>query len=401
MFIVVACVLAVGTCWLRHHVDACLVAAMHADACLVAAMRADVCWLRRCLSMRVGCGDACGCVFGCGDARRCVFVAASCRCVLVVASCRCVLVVAACRCISLHVCRSVLPDVLASRNTSPPPHPLPSSWFQVIIADRSPFSAVFYSRSDGGLLEPLIRQYIGELKAAADVHIVTLHLRTRRDLLWSRILERLTREPSRAALREDQAEWMDAVLSFYDGMRWDLTVPNDEISMPSLVGDIFSRLADMEAGVGDAIVASPIVKAHLAAMATPECEASAADVSDDVAMSGMGELVTPVKAKPVRSITAASASTLYSGSASTSPASEADSEGGHGCASPASLTARSTAGAGIGVGFALAGVYNVTPVVAACGGLSARSGGREVAPAPSPQWLEASEEVAQVAAVGV
>jgi hypothetical protein len=257
---------------------------------------------------------------------------------------------------------------------------------------------VFYSRSDGGLLEPLIRQYIGELKAAADVHIVTLHLRTRRDLLWSRILDRLTREPSRAALREDQAEWMDAVLSFYDRMRWDVTVPNDEISMPSLVGDIFARLADMEAGVGDAIAASPIVKSHMAAMATPICEAPAAGAGvecDDVPISGMGALVTPMKAKPARSTTAASASTVYSGSASTSPASEAGSEASAALrASPASLSARASGGDGIAVSLALPVSCDVSPLAAtscgAGGAMTARSApanGKEVAPAPPAQWL--------------
>jgi predicted kinase len=51
-------------------------------------------------------------------------------------------------------------------------------------------SAIFYSRSHGTLLEPLIRQYVEELAQAADVHIVTVHLHTERQLLWNRIQAR-------------------------------------------------------------------------------------------------------------------------------------------------------------------------------------------------------------------
>jgi hypothetical protein len=75
---------------------------------------------------------------------------------------------------------------------------------RVIVADRSPFSAVLYSKSDGTLLEPLIRQFIRELRDVAHVEIVCVHLRTRRDLLWRRIQERLRVEPERIALRENR-----------------------------------------------------------------------------------------------------------------------------------------------------------------------------------------------------
>ena len=79
-----------------------------------------------------------------------------------------------------------------------------SSSRQIIVADRSPLSAVFYSRSHGLLLEPLIRQYTADLAATAGVTVVTAHLRTPRPLLWDRIQSRLRAEPHRLALKEDR-----------------------------------------------------------------------------------------------------------------------------------------------------------------------------------------------------
>jgi hypothetical protein len=97
------------------------------------------------------------------------------------------------------------PQAIFARHLTPPrTHPTPPSApspraapLQIIIADRSPLSAVFYARTDGHMLEPLIRQYVTELKAAADVHIYMVHLRTDRELLWQRIQDRLRREPHR------------------------------------------------------------------------------------------------------------------------------------------------------------------------------------------------------------
>jgi hypothetical protein len=157
----------------------------------------------------------------------------------------------------------------------------------VIIADRSPLSAVFYSRSDGHLLEPLIRQYVAELKAVADVHIHTVHLRTERALLWARILDRLEREPSRLALGEDKQDWMDRVLAFYDRMAWDVTVHNNLCTMPVLVADVLGSLSAHSEAV--AVAVKPALTRALtearaqvaaAALATP-IKSSAHAASDD------------------------------------------------------------------------------------------------------------------------
>lgn len=99
---------------------------------------------------------------------------------------------------------------------------------QILIADRSPFSAVFYAKH-GHLLEQVIRHQIEEVKKDADIEIFTVHVKVQcgcvwigvwsmarhpcltpcdpvrqvsKETLWSRILERLRREPSRAKYHE-------------------------------------------------------------------------------------------------------------------------------------------------------------------------------------------------------
>lgn len=158
----------------------------------------------------------------------------------------------------------------------------------VIIADRSPLSAVFYSKSDGHLLEPLIRQYVDELKAVSDVHIHTVHLRTERSLLWNRIQSRLAREPNRLALGEDSEDWMDRVLAFYDSMKWDVTVRNDESGMNSLLADVLGSLARHSSAVLEAV--QPTLEK---AVALASLETSA--VSDDEMEASLPALSTPVK----------------------------------------------------------------------------------------------------------
>lgn len=104
---------------------------------------------------------------------------------------------------------------------------------QIFIADRSPFSAVYYA-AHGHLLEPIIREQMKEVMADAGVEMMTVYIqvecvcaclvaglpRTRlffapssfaahalcsqveKETLWSRIQERLSREPSRAQYKE-------------------------------------------------------------------------------------------------------------------------------------------------------------------------------------------------------
>lgn len=115
---------------------------------------------------------------------------------------------------------------------------------KALIADRSPLSAVFYALRNGTVLEPLIRACIEEVREVFNIHIVSVHIRTERELLWDRIQERLKREPRRAAFREDSKQWMDDVLAFYDSMQWDFTVSNNEVEIESLRRELLNSIAD-------------------------------------------------------------------------------------------------------------------------------------------------------------
>lgn len=97
---------------------------------------------------------------------------------------------------------------------------------QILITDRSPFSAVFYA-NHGHLLEAIIRQHIKEVQAATDVKIYTIHVQVERELLWSRIKKRLERNPFRVEFNEHKREWMDKCLDFYDSFTWDMTIQNN------------------------------------------------------------------------------------------------------------------------------------------------------------------------------
>lgn len=87
-------------------------------------------------------------------------------------------------------------EIQARRKANKPP--------AIMIADRSPLSAVFYTRSHGHLLEPLIRRYVEELREAAHVVILTAHVTVEAEALWRRINDRLEREPHRYELNEDR-----------------------------------------------------------------------------------------------------------------------------------------------------------------------------------------------------
>ena len=112
---------------------------------------------------------------------------------------------------------------------------------------------MFYSRNKGELLEPIIRTYMEEVAVAANIHVYTVHLRTERDLLWKRIQERLVFEPHRLALNEQSEEWMDRTLSFYDTMRWDTTVRNEETTVNDLSYSLLRQIASLDKYTLDAV----------------------------------------------------------------------------------------------------------------------------------------------------
>lgn len=116
---------------------------------------------------------------------------------------------------------------------------------QVFIADRSPFSAVLYS-AHGQLLEPVIREQMNEVQQHANVQFYNVHVRVGRELLWKRICERLMREPERMRYKEHKQEWMDQTLAFYDAFQWDLTVKNDEHSVPIIAERVAQLLIEQD-----------------------------------------------------------------------------------------------------------------------------------------------------------
>jgi len=98
---------------------------------------------------------------------------------------------------------------------------------KVLIVDRSPLSAVFYTRNkQGRLLAPLIAAQVLELKEVG-IDIFTVHVKCDTDTLWQRIQRRLQLEPERALYKEDSIEWLHEVQAFYNNFEgWDFTVDN-------------------------------------------------------------------------------------------------------------------------------------------------------------------------------
>ena len=114
---------------------------------------------------------------------------------------------------------------------------------QIFFADRSPFSTVFYSRNGGSYLTPLINNMINEVREAAGIEIYTVYMTVEKELLWSRIQDRLSREPERKKYDEDKRAWMEKTVAFYDNFEWDLRVVNNNTTMPVLMRHILCKLS--------------------------------------------------------------------------------------------------------------------------------------------------------------
>jgi len=120
---------------------------------------------------------------------------------------------------------------------------------QVFIADRSPFSAVFYAQNGKGkLLEPIIREHVRELREEAQIEIYTVYLQVEKEILWARIQERLAREPHREKYNEGDRAWMEKTLGFYEGFEWDATVANNQDNaIASVMDGVVSTIAGRSA----------------------------------------------------------------------------------------------------------------------------------------------------------
>lgn len=139
---------------------------------------------------------------------------------------------------------------------------------RIYFVDRSPFSAVFYAKRNGHLLEPAIREQFRELACLADIHIYSVCIRVERELLWDRIQQRLAREPGRLKFNEGSREWMEKTLAvraaplageigdqfklvpshesltnqFYETMRWDFQIENDVYTISELAHKLLQQL---------------------------------------------------------------------------------------------------------------------------------------------------------------
>ena len=98
---------------------------------------------------------------------------------------------------------------------------------RVVIVDRSPLSAVFYTRNgQGKLLAPIIDAQIQELRNVG-IEMFTVHVSCSVEVLWQRVVRRLSVEPERALYKEDSRAWLEEVKEFYDNFGgWDFTVDN-------------------------------------------------------------------------------------------------------------------------------------------------------------------------------
>lgn len=112
-----------------------------------------------------------------------------------------------------------------------------SSWFKriidhhdenIIITDRSPYSALFFTKTNHiDSFKCIIDDMINELKQY-NIHIITIHIKTNREINWERILERIKKEPERMLFNECDYFKFNDVYDRYNKFKWDITVENDE-----------------------------------------------------------------------------------------------------------------------------------------------------------------------------
>jgi len=113
---------------------------------------------------------------------------------------------------------------------------------KIFIADRSPYSAVYYAGKHGHLLEPVIRQQIEDLKTQANIHVFTVLVKVEKELLWERIQDRLIREPERAKYNEGSRDWMDVTNNWYGERAFDFVIENNSGSIQQVKKRLVAEL---------------------------------------------------------------------------------------------------------------------------------------------------------------
>lgn len=131
---------------------------------------------------------------------------------------------------------------------------------RVFVADRSPYSAVFYAGQNGRLLDPLIRQSLVDLSEHADIHVVTINVNVAEECLWNRIQQRLEQEPERRKYNEHKREWMEKTNDWYKSRKWDLVVDNSSGSVEETLSELLHILAEGVEGFHGFCTTNPAVK---------------------------------------------------------------------------------------------------------------------------------------------
>jgi len=152
----------------------------------------------------------------------------------------------------------------------------------IYVADRSPYSAVFYSQENKGhYLRPLITQMIEDLRAV-NIFIYTLYVRVTPDKIWSRVCSRLVDEPQRKQFNEHKREWLNHVFSLYEGFKnekgqllWDYIVhnevDNDDEVLHRIMNDVAHKVPDIHSIL-------PSLVSYSAAAASPSKTAMSSHV---------------------------------------------------------------------------------------------------------------------------
>ena len=114
---------------------------------------------------------------------------------------------------------------------------------QLLVVDRSPYSAVCYAHAHNKVLHSLVSAGVRELRDAG-INIVTLNITCREDVLWSRVTQRLEREPAREKLKEGSLDHLRMAMNFYSEHPWDHEVDNTDGGALERVLDLLRKLTE-------------------------------------------------------------------------------------------------------------------------------------------------------------
>jgi thymidylate kinase len=103
----------------------------------------------------------------------------------------------------------------------------------LIISDRSPFTALFYPKN-GLLLKDIIEDNLNEMKESLNINVYKVYLKVDKDILWGRVQQRLKKEPERERLRENSYEWLEKTIKWYDSQKWDLIIHIEKENVKSI-----------------------------------------------------------------------------------------------------------------------------------------------------------------------